>query len=100
MQSKALRAGNVSVPINGHLVRNRGDAAAVTSPTTTGSGRGLARCSKGQAYLFTPRFNALPAPSLVEMKGNWIGDLPFADQRWERGNRPRMHTCILDPGTG
>jgi hypothetical protein len=22
------------------------------------------------------RFNALPAPSLVEMKGNWIGDLP------------------------
>ena len=23
-----------------------------------------------------PRFNALPAPSLVEMKGNWIGGLP------------------------
>jgi len=49
-----------------------------------------------------PRFDAPTAPSLVEMKGNWIGSLPApgAEERWARGTTPRILICILDHETG
>lgn len=98
------RAGGRPGPIENELLR------ALVKPYVILPGSNMVR---GYDDL-DARFDALAAPSLIEMKGNWIGDLPgparggsagtwvirksLADARGSANCAPRVYSDATEPG--